>query len=88
MLFFIHQCVDAKVFGKIEESANFKDVWDILLESYEGDAKRKYELMEMKNDEKVEDYFTRLVTLTNQNEELWKMVEVKIMEKVLCTLAS
>ncbi|CAJ2659609.1 unnamed protein product [Trifolium pratense] len=75
-LFLIHQCVDAKVFEKIAYSTTSKEAWDILHKSYGGDAKvkkvklqtlkRQYELLQMKNDEAVAYYFTRLATLTNQ----------------------
>ncbi|WJX34995.1 hypothetical protein P8452_23045 [Trifolium repens] len=75
-LFLIQQCVDSKVFEKIADAETSKDAWDILQKSYGGDAKvkkvklqalkRQYELLQMKNDETVADYFTRLVTLTNQ----------------------
>ncbi|WJX39045.1 hypothetical protein P8452_26635 [Trifolium repens] len=64
------------VFEKIADAETSKDAWDILQKSYGGDAKvkkvklqalkRQYELLQMKNDESVADYFTRLVTLTNQ----------------------
>ncbi|PNY00322.1 hypothetical protein L195_g023599, partial [Trifolium pratense] len=97
-LFLIHQCVDAKMFEKIADFTTSKEAWDTLQKSYGGDAKvkkvklqalkRQYELMEMKNDETIADYFTRVVTLTNQ----MKIVEVillnKKVEKVLRTLTS
>ncbi|MCH94065.1 retrovirus-related Pol polyprotein from transposon TNT 1-97, partial [Trifolium medium] len=79
-LFLIHQCVDSK-------------------KSYGGDAKvkkvklqalkRQYELLQMKNDEKVADYFTRLVTLTNQMKNCGDTLEEQEkVEKVLRTLTS
>lgn len=38
-LFFIHQCVYTKVFEKIVEYANSKNVWDILVKNYKCNAK-------------------------------------------------
>jgi hypothetical protein len=68
------------VYEKIVESANSKNAWDILLKSYGSDAKVKWvKLSEWscmpwegnmscrwKVMRKIADYFTRLVTLTNQ----------------------
>ncbi|CAJ2636336.1 unnamed protein product, partial [Trifolium pratense] len=98
-LFLIHQCVDSKVFEKIADAETSKGAWDILQKSYGGDAKvkkvklqalkRQYELLQMKNDEKVADYFTRLVTLTNQMKNCGNTLEEQEkVEKVLRTLTS
>ncbi|KAK2388316.1 hypothetical protein QL285_062010 [Trifolium repens] len=98
-LFLIHQCVDSKVFEKIADAENSKDAWDILQKSYGGDAKvkkvklqalkRQYELLQMKSDESIADYFTRLVTLTNQMKNCGgNLSEQETVEKVLRTLTS
>ncbi|PNX57137.1 hypothetical protein L195_g058543, partial [Trifolium pratense] len=98
-LFLIHQCVDSKVLEKIADAETSKAAWDILQKSYGGDTKvkkvklqalkRQYELLEMKNDEKVADYFTRLVTLTNQMKNCGNTLEEQEkVEKVLRTLTS
>ncbi|GAU35825.1 hypothetical protein TSUD_56310 [Trifolium subterraneum] len=96
-LFLIHQCVDSKVFEKIADATTSKDAWDILQKSYGGDAKvkkvklqalkRQFELLEMKNDEAIADYFTRMETLTNQMKNCGSTPnEEEIVEKVLRTL--
>ncbi|PNX80520.1 hypothetical protein L195_g036522, partial [Trifolium pratense] len=96
-LFLIHQCVDAKVFEKIADSTTSKEVWDILPKSYGGDTKvkkvklqalkRQYELLQMNNDETIADYFTRLVTLTNQMKNCGSTLgEQETVKKVLRTL--
>ncbi|CAJ2663346.1 unnamed protein product [Trifolium pratense] len=98
-LFLIHQCVDAKVFEKIADFTTSKEAWDTLQKSYGGDAKvkkvklqalkRQYELLEMKNDETIADYFTRVVTLTNQMKNCGSnLAEQETVEKVLRTLTS
>ncbi|GAU13535.1 hypothetical protein TSUD_346390 [Trifolium subterraneum] len=77
-LFLIHQCVDSK-------------------KSYGGDAKvkkvklqalkRQIELLEMKNDEAISEYFTRVETLTNQMKNCGSTLsEEEMVEKVLRTL--
>ncbi|GAU40215.1 hypothetical protein TSUD_397430 [Trifolium subterraneum] len=96
-LFLIHQCVDSKVFEKIAYATTSKDAWDILQKSYGGDAKvkkvklqalkRQFELLEMKNDEAVAEYFTRVETLTNQMKNCGSTLsEEEMVEKVLRTL--
>ncbi|GAU37412.1 hypothetical protein TSUD_361170 [Trifolium subterraneum] len=96
-LFLIHQCVDSKVFEKIADATTSKDAWDILQKSYGGDAKvkkvklqalkRQFELLEMKNDEAVAEYFTRMETLTNQMKNCGSTLsEEEMVEKVLRTL--
>ncbi|KAK2388142.1 hypothetical protein QL285_061854 [Trifolium repens] len=98
-LFLIHQCVDSKVFEKIADAETSKDAWDILQKSYGGDAKvkkvklqalkRQYELLQMKSDESIADYFTRLVTFTNQMKNCGgNLGEQETVENVLRTLTS
>ncbi|WJX50083.1 hypothetical protein P8452_36436 [Trifolium repens] len=98
-LFLIHQCIDSKVFEKIADAETSKAAWDILQKSYGGDAKvkkvklqalkRQYELLQMNGDEKISDYFTRLVTLTNQMKNCGSnLEEQETVEKVLRTLTS
>ncbi|GAU22543.1 hypothetical protein TSUD_296630 [Trifolium subterraneum] len=96
-LFLIHQCVDSKVFEKIADATTSKDARDILQKSYGGDAKvkkvklqalkRQFELLEMKSDEAVSEYFTRVDTLTNQMKNCGSTLsEEEMVEKVLRTL--
>ena len=98
-LFLIHQCVDSKVFEKIADAETSKAAWDMLQKTYGGDVKvkkvklqalkRQYELMQMKGHEKISDYFTRLVTLTNQMKNCGNnLEEQETVEKVLRTLTS
>ncbi|GAU49921.1 hypothetical protein TSUD_180390 [Trifolium subterraneum] len=80
-----------------EDATTSKDAWDILQKSYGGDAKvkkvklqalkRQFELLEMKNDEAVAEYFTRVETLTNQMKNCGSTLsEEEMVEKVLRTL--
>ncbi|GAU29140.1 hypothetical protein TSUD_59070 [Trifolium subterraneum] len=96
-LVLIHQCVDSKVLEKIADATTSKDAWDILQKSYGGDAKvkkvklqtlkRQFELLEMKSDEAIADYFTRVETLTNQMKNCGSTLnEEEMVEKVLRTL--
>ncbi|WJX93643.1 hypothetical protein P8452_75143 [Trifolium repens] len=78
-LFLIHQCVDSKSYGG---DAKVKKVKLQAL-------KRQYELLQMKSDESVADYFTRLVTLTNQMKNCGgNLDEQETVENILRTLTS
>ncbi|XP_073223529.1 uncharacterized protein [Cicer arietinum] len=78
----------------ISKVSTSKEAWDILVKYYTGGEKtkkvklqmlrRKYELLQMENNENVTDYFNQVQTITNQmkaNGEV--MTEVVIIEKIL-----
>ena len=75
-LFFIHQCVDVNVFEKIDDLMTSKQAWDTLVRCYGGDAsvkkgkfqslRKKYENLNMKNNEKVSQYISRVILITNE----------------------
>lgn len=98
-LFYIHQCVDNKVFEKISEATTAKDAWDILVRCYGGDAtvkkvklqglRKQYENTNMKNNEKIGDYVARILTITNEMKQCGEtMTEQMIIEKVLRSLTA
>lgn len=67
-LFYIHQCMDTKMFEKISDSTKAKAMWDTLLLCYGGDASvkkvklqflcKQYKNLIMKNNEKVPGYIS------------------------------
>ena len=75
-LFIIHQCVDIDNFEKIVSTNTAKEAWDILEKAHGGADKlkkvklqtlrRQYELLQMNEAESVVEYFTKLLTITNQ----------------------
>ena len=75
-LFFVHQCVDQNVFEKIGYSTMSKGPWDILDIFYGGDTsvkkvklqslRKQYENLNMKDNEKVSDYISRVFMITNE----------------------
>ncbi|CAL0302420.1 unnamed protein product [Lupinus luteus] len=96
-LFLIHQCVDGANFDKIEGAKTAKEAWDSLEKSHEGADKikkvklqtlrRKYELLQMEENESVSAYLAKILSLTNQMKACGKVFKVKfVIEKVLRTL--
>ncbi|KAK2363545.1 hypothetical protein QL285_088517 [Trifolium repens] len=96
-LFYIHQCVDENVFEKIADSTTSKGAWDILVRCYGGDAsvkkvklqslRKQYENLNMKNNEKVSEYISRVIVITNEMKACGETLsEQVIIEKVLRSL--
>src|SRR3954465_3076079 len=93
-LFFIHQCVDVNVFEKIADSMTSKEAWDILVRCYGGDVsvkkvklqslRKQYENLNMKNNEKVSEYISRVIVITNEMKACGETLsEQVIIEKIL-----
>lgn len=91
---FVLYSSNVEVFEKIEEATTSKAVWDTLVRCYSDDGKvkkmrlqalrRQYQLLQMKEDERITDYFTRLQTLTNQMRNCGETLTKQILvEKVL-----
>ncbi|KAK2391241.1 hypothetical protein QL285_064719 [Trifolium repens] len=96
-LFYIHQCVDENVFEKIADSETAKAAWDTLVRCYGGDAsvkkvklqslRKQYENLNMKNNEKVPEYISRVIVITNEMKACGETLsEQAIIEKVLRSL--
>ena len=96
-LFYIHQCVDENVFEKIADSETAKAAWDTLIRCYGGDAsvkkvklqslRKQYENLNMKNNEKVPEYISRMILITNEMKACGETLsEQVIIEKVLRSL--
>ncbi|XP_019451907.1 PREDICTED: uncharacterized protein LOC109354005 [Lupinus angustifolius] len=90
----IHQAVDNAHFEKIAGSATSKEAWETLEKHYDGAAqlkkirlqtmRRRYELMQMEESEKISEYFTRVITHTNSMKSCGeKMDDATIVEKIL-----
>ncbi|XP_019438865.1 PREDICTED: uncharacterized protein LOC109344555 [Lupinus angustifolius] len=96
-LFLIHQFFDEANFERIVGAKTTKEASDSLEKSYEGAAKmkkvklqtmrRKYELLQMKENETIAYYFIKILTLINQMKSCGEEVKRQsIMEKILKTL--
>src|ERR1044072_474696 len=96
-LFFIHQCVDVNVFEKIADSMTSKEAWDTLVRCYGGDAsmkkvklqslRKQYENLNMKKNDKVSEYISRVILITNEMKAYGETLsEQVIIKKVLRSL--
>ena len=91
--------MDNKVFEKIADSDSSKEAQDTLVKYFSGDDKvkkimlqslrRQYELLQMKKEEKIEDYFSYVLSITNQMKICGETLSDKlVMEKIMRTLPS
>ncbi|XP_022853419.1 uncharacterized protein LOC111374894 [Olea europaea var. sylvestris] len=98
-LFHIYQAIERPVFERIAKDETSKQAWEILQTTHLGEEKVKkvclqslrleFEKFEMKEEESISDYFTRVTTIINQmafNGE--RLEDQKVVEKVLRSLPS
>lgn len=95
---YLYQSIDRVTFEQILDRRTSKIIWDSMKKKFGGNdrvkrsllqkLRRDFELLEMKDSEKVEEYFTRVLAITNQmrsNGE--EMPDLKVVEKILRTLS-
>ncbi|XP_028184889.1 uncharacterized protein LOC114371738 [Glycine soja] len=93
----IHQCVDDAHFEKIAGAATSRETWKIWEKCNEGaeqlkkeklqTTRRQCELMQMENNEKIADFFNRIITHTNVMKNCdEKISNQTIVEKIPRTL--
>ncbi|KAK2355926.1 putative mitochondrial protein [Trifolium repens] len=96
-LFYIQQNVDSQHFEKIAKATKSKEAWDILQAYHDGGEKVKqvklqsyrksYEMMQMEDDQKVSDYFSKLLAIVHQMQTCGENITDKmVVEKVLRSL--
>jgi hypothetical protein len=96
-LFEIYQAIDMSVFGRIYKAKNAKEAWNLIHAAYKGEETVKkvrlqslrldFEKMEMKENEGIRNYFTRVNSVVNQmasNDET--LENERIVQKVLRSL--
>ncbi|XP_050890791.1 uncharacterized protein LOC127096240 [Lathyrus oleraceus] len=96
-LFYIHQCVDMNGFKKIPDSTTVKVTWDTLVQCYGDDAsvkkvklqslRKKYENINMKNKQKVPDYISRVILITNGMKSYGETISEQVIIEKLFTFS-
>lgn len=95
---FLYQCIERVIFEQILDMSTSKIIWESMKKKFGGNdwvkksllqkLRRDFEILEMKESETVEEYFTRVLGVTNQmrsNGEV--MNDAKVVEKILRTLS-
>ncbi|XP_019423097.1 PREDICTED: uncharacterized protein LOC109332575 [Lupinus angustifolius] len=93
----IHQCVDEAHFEKIAAAKSSQEAWQILEKCNKGAEqlkkvglqamRRQYELMQMDVNERVAQFFNRIINHTNQMKACGEVInDQTIIEKILRTL--
>ncbi|XP_019430343.1 PREDICTED: uncharacterized protein LOC109337758, partial [Lupinus angustifolius] len=93
----LHQCVDEAHFEKIASAQTSQEAWIILEKCNKGadqlkkvrlqTTRRQYELMQMEPNEKIAQFFNRVICLTNQMKACGEsMADQTVIEKILRTL--
>ncbi|XP_017420317.1 uncharacterized protein LOC108330340 [Vigna angularis] len=96
-LLIIHQCVDDMHFEKIQNASTTREAWEILVRCHFGGEKirkvklqtlrRQYELAQMEDNDKVSDYFTKILSITNQMKRYGESIsDFMIVEKIMRSL--
>jgi gag-polypeptide of LTR copia-type len=96
--FLIQQGVAENIFSRIINKTKSKDAWDMLEQEFKGSAKvqvvklqtlcRQYQNLQMKDSEKVKEYFSQIMDLVNHMHSLKDkdITEQKLVEKILISL--
>ena len=96
---YLFQAIDRVVFEQILNRKTSKNIWDSMKKKFGGNERvkrsllqtlrRDFEVLEMKNEENIDDYFGRVMVVSNKMRSNGEdMSESKIVEKVLRTLTN
>lgn len=94
---YLYQAIDRITFEQIMDRRTSKSVWESMKRRFAGNdrvkksmlqkLRRDFEILEMKTNETIPEYFSRVLTISNQMRSNGEtMPEVKIVEKILRTL--
>lgn len=94
---YLFAAIDKTTLKTITQKDTSKQLWDSMKTRFQGDAKvrnaqlqalrREFEILEMRGNESIADYFSRVVLVCNNMSNLGEVVEdARIVEKILRTL--
>jgi len=98
-LFLIYQALDENTFEKVSMAKTSKEAWENLQKCFKGVEKvqrirlqtlrGEFESLQMKDDELISDYFSRVLIIANQIKRCGEeMSDLRVIEKVLRSLPS
>ncbi|XP_045802529.1 uncharacterized protein LOC123896147 [Trifolium pratense] len=96
---YLFQSIDRSIMETILVRTTSKDIWDAMKRKYQGSTKvkrahlqalkREFEVLEMKDNESVEQYFSRTLAIANRmSAQGQTLQEVEVVEKILRSMSS
>ncbi|CAJ2635130.1 unnamed protein product [Trifolium pratense] len=96
---YLFQSIDRSIMETILVRTTSKDIWDAMKRKYQGSTKvkrahlqalkREFEVLEMKENESVEQYFSRTLAIANRmSAQGQTLQEVEVVEKILRSMSS
>lgn len=96
---YLFQAIDRSIMETILNKESAKSIWDSMKQKYQGSTRvkraqlqalrREFEVLQMKEGERVDEYFARTLTIANKMKiQGEKMDQVVIVEKILRSMTS
>jgi hypothetical protein len=96
---YLFQAIERNIMETILDKGSSKSIWDSMKQKYQGTSRvkraqlqalrREFEILQMKEGEKVDEYFARTLTIINKMKIYGEnMTQVMIVEKILRSMTS
>jgi hypothetical protein len=96
---YLFQAIERNIMETILDKGSSKSIWDSMKQKYQGTSRvkraqlqalrREFEILQMKEGEKVDEYFARTLTIINKMKIYREnMTQVMIVEKILRSMTS
>lgn len=96
---YLFQAIDRTIMETILDKESSKSIWDSMAQKYQGTTRvkraqlqalrREFEVLQMREGEKVDEYFARTLTIANKMKAHGeKMGQVAVVEKILRSMTS
>ncbi|XP_039144812.1 uncharacterized protein LOC120282128 [Dioscorea cayenensis subsp. rotundata] len=96
-MYLIQQAVDDHIFDRISAAKSAKEAWEQIQKQHQGPSRiisvrrqtlrQRFEVLQMKDTENIQEYITRVVTIVNQIKGLgFEITEEEVVSKILRSL--